>query len=335
MKALRPIGHEDRLSVVDHLDELRSRLIICGVVVAVLFGLSFWQNGALIHALNRALPTNNSAASHSSVAAQAKQATELHRDFEQIVAAASELRSGLAQDSTIPPQAAQGAAALAQAAQRAAGALPRTTATQEKPITIGVGESFTTTLMVVGYFTLLFSLPVLLYQLYAFIIPALNRSEKRVAIPVMLIAPLLFAAGAVFTYFMVLPPAVHFLQGYNSKDFNILVQAKTYYKFEVLLMLGIGLAFQVPLVLLALQKIGIITSRTLTLNWRYAVVLIAVVAAALPGVDPVTMAFETLPLILLYLASIVMLKLVDRRNARRAAQEAAGVTHVGDGLDVT
>ena len=100
-----------------------------------------------------------------------------------------------------------------------------------------------------------------------------------------------------FTFFAILPPAIHFLQGYNSRQFQILVQAKTYYKFEIILMLGIGLAFQVPLLLLALQKVGVITASTLTLNWRYATVLIAVIAAALPGVDPVTMAFETLPLV--------------------------------------
>lgn len=335
MKAIRPIGHDDRLSVIDHLDELRSRLIVCGFVVFVAFGLTFWQNGALINVLNRALPLEKTAASHQGLAAQPKQAVSEQHAFTQIELGASELKSALAQTRGIPPLAQQGLGTIAAGAAEAAKALPRTVANQEKPITIGVGESFTTTLLVVAYFTLLFSLPVLLYQFYAFIIPALRPTERRVAIPAMIAAPLLFITGAVFTYFEILPPAVHFLQGYNSKDFQILVQANTYYKFEMFMMLGIGLAFQVPLLLLALQKIGVITSKTLTLNWRYAVVLIAVVAAALPGVDPVTMTFETLPLVLLYLASIVLLKLVDRRNARRAAQEAAQAARVGEGLDVT
>jgi sec-independent protein translocase protein TatC len=172
---------------------------------------------------------------------------------------------------------------------------------------------------------------VILYQLYAFIVPALNDSERRVATPAMIVAPMLFSAGVVFAYYAVLPPAVRFHPGYNSGEFNILVQAKTYYKFEILTMLGIGLAFQVPLLLLALQQAGIINATTLTVNWRYAVVLIAVIAAALPGVDPVTMAFEMLPLILLYLASIVMLKIADRRAAARAARH---LSHVDDGLDL-
>jgi sec-independent protein translocase protein TatC len=98
-------------------------------------------------------------------------------------------------------------------------------------------------------------------------------------------------------------------------------------------MLGIGLAFQLPLGLLGLQRAGIINSRSLTRNWRYATVGIAVIAAAMPGADPVTTAFETLPLVVLYLASIVLLKIADRRAAARAAEEPTA--SFGDGLDPT
>ena len=163
----------------------------------------------------------------------------------------------------------------------------------------------------------------LLYQLYAFVLPALRREERRVATPAVLAAPLLFTAGATFTYFAVLPPAVHFLQGYNNTEFQVLVGAGSYYKFEIMLMMGIGLAFQVPLLALGLQKVGAISSSTLRLNWRYALVLIAVIVAALPGVDPVTMTVETLPLVALYAASIVLLRWVEHRNRRRAPVEAA------------
>ena len=116
-----------------------------------------------------------------------------------------------------------------------------------------------------------------------------------------------------------------FLQGYNSTEFNSLVQAAPYYKFELLTMVGIGLAFQVPLVLLALQRAGIVNGKTLTGNWRYGILIISIIVAILPGVDPVTMAFEGLPLVLLYLASIVMLKVVDRRDAAKARKAAAGI----------
>ena len=89
-----------------------------------------------------------------------------------------------------------------------------------------------------------------------------------------------------------LPPAVQFLQGYNSQNFDILVQAKTYYTFQIFTMLGIGLAFQLPLALLALHRLGVVNGRTLTKHWRYAMVIIAVIAAAMPGADPVSTAWR-------------------------------------------
>ena len=137
----------------------------------------------------------------------------------------------------------------------------------------------------------------------------------------MLLAPILFLVGVVFSYVIVLPPAVHFLQGYNNQNFDNLVQAKPLYRFEILTMLGIGLTFQLPLGLLALQRLGTINARTLTRHWRYATVAMAVVAAAMPGADPVTTGLEMLPLVVLYLASILMLKIADRRTAAHAAAE--------------
>lgn len=317
MARLRPIAHEDQLSIVEHLDELRSRLIVCFAVLFVAFGVCFWQNTALINALNRALPPTTTAAKNGGLAAQNSQSAQLQKAFAQIEHYANSLAvaPGLSQAARLD------ALGIASGAGKAAHHLPKSAPEQVKPVTLGVGESFTTTLTVVGYFALLFSLPVLLYQLYAFVLPGLKAGERRIATPTMIAAPTLFVTGAVFAYFFILPPAVHFLQGYNSDQFQILVQAKTYYKFEMLTMMGVGLAFQVPLVLLALQALGVITSRTLTKNWRYAIVIIAVIAAALPGVDPVTTFFEAMPLVILYLASIVLLKIVDRRDAKRAAAE--------------
>ena len=123
-----------------------------------------------------------------------------------------------------------------------------------------------------AYFALLFALPLLIYEAYAFVIPALSGEERRVAIPVMVAAPALFIAGVVFAFLIVLPPAVHFLQGYNHEQFDVLVQAKAYYSFEIVTMLAIGLAFQLPLGLLALHRIGVINGSTLTTHWRYATV---------------------------------------------------------------
>lgn len=313
---LRPIGHEDRLSIVDHLDELRTRIFICGGVVLVVFCFCFWQNTHLLSILNRALPD----AAKTGLGAQPHEDADLHHAMANLQVDLQALSAGLADSKGVTTSAVKAAQHAADAAGQAKRALPKSASQQEKPITIGVGESFTTTLTVVAYFTLLISLPVILYQLYAFIIPALSRDERRIAVPAMIAAPVLFTAGVVFTYFAVLPPAVHFLQGYNSSHFQNLVQAKSYYRFQLLIMLALGLAFQVPLVLLGLQRLGVITAKTLTVNWRYAVVIIAVIGAALPAVDPVTTALECAPLLVLYLASILLLKFVEYRGARRERQ---------------
>ena len=323
---LRPIGHEDRLSIVDHLDELRTRLIICGVALVVAFGFCFWQNQRLLDALNRALP-DTPATSQNHISGLTGDSVNERKGLLKAAAADKQLAASTA-NPALKQSYLQAAAGLTEAAQ----ALPSSTG-KRLPITIGVGEPFTTTLTVAAYFALLITLPVLLYQVYAFVIPALNPEEKRVALPVMLAAPALFLAGAAFAYFFVLPPAVHFLQGYNSQNFDILVQAKTYYKFQIFTMLGVGLAFQLPLALLALHRLGVINGRTLTTHWRYATVIMAVIAAAMPGADPVSTAFEMLPLVVLYLASIVMLKIADRRAAARAATESS--SSLPEGLDPT
>jgi sec-independent protein translocase protein TatC len=320
-RVLRPIAHEERLSIIDHLDELRSRLIVSGIVLVIAFAACFWQNHALLSILNRALPLNSTTAQQHGLAAVA---TETVKERQGLVKTAQAFDALAAS----PGRSAADRQAYSLAAQgltQAAKSLPSTTPQKEKPITIGVGEPFTTTLTVSAYFALLFALPVLIYQAYGFVIPALNPQEKRAALPLMAVAPALFLTGVAFAYAIVLPPAVHFLQGYNAGSFDILVQAKTYYTFEIFTMLGIGLAFQLPLGLLGLQRIGVINASTLTRNWRYATVIIAVIAAALPGADPVTTGLEMLPLVLLFLASIVLLKIADRRAAARAAAEPSPV----------
>lgn len=332
-KVLRPIGHDDRLSIVDHLDELRTRLIVCLIALSVAFAVCFWQNHALLDVLNRALPHNSSVTTQQGLGRAASQAVQ---ERQTLLKQAAQFRI-LATSPGISPQARQAYLNLAAESGQLAKVLPSTAPQQEKPITLGVGEPFTTTLTVAAYFALLFALPVLIYEAYAFVIPALSRNERRVAIPAMVAAPGLFIAGVVFAYLIVLPPAVHFLQGYNHEQFDVLVQAKAYYSFEIVTMLAIGLAFQLPLGLLALHRIGVINGSTLTRHWRYATVIIAVIAAAMPGADPVTTGLETLPLVILFLASIVMLKIADRRAAARAAAEAQAEAQgsFSDGLDPT
>lgn len=317
---LRPIGQDDRLSIIDHLDELRSRVIICVAALLVAFCVCFWQNHPLLNLLNNALPS----AAKQGLGHQPKLDAQLARNLK---IASVDLDRAATHLEQLKSAAAAGAATATRGAASALGEVakeyPKSASAQEKPIVVGVGEGFTVTMLVSAYFAVLFTLPLLLYQTYAFVLPALSAQERRVTTPVVIAAPALFIAGAVFTYFAVLPPAVHFLQGYNNTEFQVLIGAGSYYKFEIMLLMGIGLAFQVPLLALGLQRVGAINASTLTLNWRYALVVIAVIVAALPGVDPVTMTMETLPLVALYALSIVLLKWVEHRNYRRSLAEAA------------
>src|SRR5262249_38933188 len=161
-------------------------------------------------------------------------------------------------------------------------------------------------------------LPLLLFELYGFVAPALDASQRRSVRPVMLAAPALFLTGAAFGYLIVLPAAVHFLQNFNSDQFNVLVQASQYYKFAAITVLSMGLVFQVPGAVLAATRAGVVGTRQLRANRRYAVATCAAIAALLPG-DVTTMLLETVPLYLLFEASLLVAAIGERR-ARTAAR---------------
>jgi sec-independent protein translocase protein TatC len=179
------------------------------------------------------------------------------------------------------------------------------------------------TLKVSAYAGLLLSLPLILYELYAFILPAFSPREREVAIPAMLGIPILFVAGVVFGYFTVVPSAIKFLQNFNTDSFDVLVQAQPYYKFVILLLAAMGLLFQIPVFLVAANKMGVVTARMLSKNRRYAILVIAVVAMVLPGQDPVTMTLLMLPMYVLYELSILVVWLLDRRARRHEAEMEA------------
>jgi sec-independent protein translocase protein TatC len=234
VRRIRPISHEDRLSVVDHLDELRSRLIVCVVAFCVAWALAAWQNHLVLEIVNAPLPD----------------------DIE--------------------------------------------------PITLGPAEAFYTTLTNSAYAALLLALPVILYQLYAFLLPAFSPTEKRVALPLMLLVPVLFIAGVVFCYFVVLTPAMKFLLNFNADEFNTQVRARDYYSFVTLLMLAMGLGFQIPVGILVACKLRITSPDQLRRGRRYAALVIVVLAALLPTIDPLSLILESIPMYLLYELSILL-----------------------------
>jgi Tat protein translocase TatC len=232
---IRPVSHEDRLTVVEHLDELRTRIVVCLVVFAVAFGLCFWQNELLLEIASHPLPSGH-----------------------------------------------------------------------EKLLTFGVAEPFTITVTVAAYGALILSLPIFIYQLYAYVLPAFSERERRVALPILLLAPALFLAGVAFAYFVVMPAAVKFLLNFNDTQFNVQVRARDYYSFFSTTMLAGGIVFELPLAILAVTRLGIVSVAQLSRNRRYAYLIISIVAAALPGVDPVSMLIEMVPLLILFELSILI-----------------------------
>jgi sec-independent protein translocase protein TatC len=235
VRRIRPIKYEDRLSVVDHLDELRTRLIISAVAFVVAWAITAWQNDLVLEIVNGPLPDD------------------------------------------VP-----------------------------EPITLGPAEAFYTTLTNAAYAALLIALPVILYQIYAFILPAFSPTERRVATPLLLLIPVLFVGGVVFCYFVVLTPALEFLLNFNADEFNTQVRARDYYSFVTLLMIAMGIGFQIPVGVLAACKLGVTSAEKLRRSRRYAIVAIVVLASLLPTLDPITLILESIPLYLLYELSILL-----------------------------
>jgi sec-independent protein translocase protein TatC len=322
--AIRPIGHEDRLSLIDHLDELRTRLIVCASILAVAFGLSLWQNHKLLHVINKPLQaqTKKQVAKGQGTVGQAVLAQQsvlrVATDTQSALALLAEPHSGLS--ATTRSQLAPLLSTLGRDVRR----LPRNSP-GDNPVTLGVGEPFTTTLTVALYFALVISAPFILYEMYGFVLPALNPTERRVAMPLVTAIPFLFAAGVLFGYFVVLPAATRFFVNFNSSEFNVLVQASQFYKFAATILLAMGLVFQVPVAILGLTRAGVVTPRQLRRNRRFAIVACAIVAAFLPG-DVITLILETVPLYLLYEASILVSSFFGRP---RAADEGAAAPQTG------
>jgi sec-independent protein translocase protein TatC len=308
VSAIRTIGYEDRLSLVDHLDELRMRLIISAVALAVAFGVCAWQNHALLHVINKPLKaqTAKQVARGQGTVGQSVLAQQgllrVARDTRAALEALSRPGSGLSAGSREELSRLQGSIGAD------VRAIPRNPS-GDNPATLGVGEPFTTTITVSFYFALVISLPVILYELYGFIVPALSPRERRAVMPLLTAVPVLFAGGVAFGYFVVLPAAIRFFVNFNAGEFNVIVQASQYYGFAATVLLAMGVIFQLPVVILGLVRGGLVTPPQLRRFRRYALVLCALVAAVLPG-DAITMALETVPLYLLYEASILLARFV-------------------------
>ncbi|HET6943970.1 MAG TPA: twin-arginine translocase subunit TatC [Gaiellaceae bacterium] len=189
-----------------------------------------------------------------------------------------------------------------------------------KPITLGVAEPFLTVMKLSLYGALILAAPVILWQFWGFFAPAVEARQERRVLFFVLFASALLVAGIVFGYFVALPAAVHYLTNYDKAEFNIQLRAKDYYGFTTMVMLAMALVFELPVFILALVKLGILTTRQLRRNRRTGYFAVACIGVALPGVDPITTVIEIVPLWLLFEGSIWLATIVERRQP--APQEA-------------
>ena len=238
----RRLRHGEEATLVEHLGELRTRLIVALGAIAAAFIVTYVFHGHLLHWLNRPLPPH--------------------------------LR---------------------------------------KPVTFSPIEPFTTSIWVSLWAAFLLALPIVFWQLWAFLAPAVEEHRQRSMAMLVGFATLLGLGGVAFGYYVILPPAIHFLTNYDSAHYDILIRARDYYRFVSFVLLGVALAFEVPVFVLALVRLRILTAKQLRRTWRMGIFVMTVIGVLLPGVDPVSTILSVIPLVGLYLLSIALAAFFEPR----------------------
>jgi sec-independent protein translocase protein TatC len=194
----------------------------------------------------------------------------------------------------------------------------------KKLVTLGVTEPFFTSIKVSMFAAACVALPIVLYQLWSFLAPAVEEHVQRVVSIFVVLATGLFATGVVFGYFILLPRALGFLVTYNEDLIDIQIRASFYFSFVSFTLLAMGLAFEMPIFVLALVRLQIVRAEQLRKNWRMGAFLVLIAAVLLPTVDPISLAFETVPLLILYAISIGLATVMEKRwDAAAAADDWA------------
>ena len=254
----RRVDPEDQLTLTEHLDELRSRLVVTVSVLVIVIALVFWKWQQILHWLTK--PAN------------AAVGPGHHIEF----------------------------------------------------VRFSPTDAFFTAFSLSLDIAILVTLPLLTYQIYAFVIPAFSREHHKRIRSLALMIPGLFVIGVAFGWFLVLPPALDFLLNFGGDQFTDQLRATEYLQFITLLMIAMGVIFEMPAFMYTLAKMRIISAAFMRNTWRYAVVLLAVVAGVLPGADPVSFVFEFVPLLALYALSYVLVKAVDRNRAEDETESRWG-----------
>ena len=256
--APRRLGTDEEATVVEHLTELRHRLLIAIAAIIPAFLLCFAFHVTLIEWLKRPLPP----------------------------------------DKTL--------------------------------VTLGVVEPFTTAVKVSGLAAIALVLPILIWQLWGFLAPAVDRATQRILRAFIVFATGLFAIGVLFAYFIVLPAAITFLTNFDDTVYNVQIRASYYLSFTSLVLIACGLAFEMPIFILALVRIRVLTYDKLRHNRRIGYALMVAFAILLPTVDPVSLLFETIPLLILFELSIWLSRIMEKHWGLGGAGGAAGETGVED-----
>jgi len=291
------------MTAVGHLEELRARLLMAGAVFAACFGLCLWQSGPLLRAVDKPLAKGGSAIADGAGAVSGRE------PLTKVVAALARPGSGLRP------------AARRQLRQQLFQLERSDHQSFAKPVTLGLSEPFVATLQVALLCALLLSAPFLLYQLYAYLAPALGAGRGAVA-AAMLSGSILFYSGAAFGYYIVLPAMVKFLTHFSQGAYTVLIQAGPYYRLTLLTVAGLGLAFQLPMLVLALTASGAISAKRLAKARRFVLVGCAAVGAMLPG-EVVTMALGAAPLYILFEISLLVARVIERRAQAKSEQPLA------------
>jgi sec-independent protein translocase protein TatC len=187
-------------------------------------------------------------------------------------------------------------------------------------VTLGVTEPFTTSLKVSFYAAIALVLPIILWQAWAFLAPAVGDETQRILGVFVVLATFLFVVGVVFCYSIVLPKALSFLVDYDSELYTEQIRASYFLSFVALTLLAFGIAFEMPIFVLGLVRIGVLSADRLRQNRRVGYVAMLAFAILLPTVDPVSLVLETVPLLVLYETSIWIAVVMERRWARAAAE---------------
>jgi sec-independent protein translocase protein TatC len=188
---------------------------------------------------------------------------------------------------------------------------PLESAFDKAMIFTSLAEPFITALKISLYAGFVLALPFIMWQVWKFIAPALYENEKKMAIPFVFWATIMFLSGVGFAYYVVFPFGANVLINFGGIEFEAMLKMSEYIGFFAKFMFGFGIAFELPVFSYFLAKLDLITDETLIGGFRYAIVIIFIVSAILTPPDPATQFLMAIPLIILYGVSIIIVKMVN------------------------